>query len=105
MSSWWWLPAHVHVVRHGVDVVVPVRLDVHVVVEHVDGPIAEHAVVPARLVIPIAERVADEAGPLIRTEAFALRQRGHVVGVPHGRLVQPESLAGFSRTFCGYQLI
>lgn len=105
MSSWWRLPAHVHIIRHGVDVVVPVRLDVHVVVEHVDGPVAEHAVVPARLVVPIAESVADEAGPRIRTEAFALGQGWHVVGVPHGRLVQPESLAGFCRAFYGYELI
>jgi len=99
VSSGRGLPAHVHVVRHGVDVVVPIRLDVHVVVEHVDGSVAEHAVVPARLVVPVAVRVADEAGSLIRAQALALRQGGHVVGVLYCRLVQPESLAGLGRAF------
>lgn len=95
----WWLPAHIHVVRHGVDVVVAIGLYVHVVVQHINGPIAQHAVVPSRLVVPVTKRLANKAGTLIRAESFAFRQSGHIVGVFHGGFVQTEALTGLGRAF------
>lgn len=97
--STWWLPAHIHVVRHGVDVVVAVGLDVHVVVQHVDRSVAEHAVVPSRLVVSVTERLANKARTLIRAESLAFRQRGYIVGMFHRSFVQSEALAGLGRAF------
>lgn len=100
MTPWRRLPANIHVIRHGVDVIIPIRFDIHIVIQHINGPVAEHAVVPARLVVPVAEGVADEAGPLVRAQALALGQGGHIKSMLHGCLVQPEALAGLGRALC-----
>lgn len=99
ITASWWLSAYIHIIGHGVDIVVAIRLYIHIVIQHINRTIAEHAIVASRLVVAIAIRVADEAGTLIRAQALAFGQRGHIEGMLHRGLVQPEALACLGRAF------
>lgn len=96
--------ANVSVVRHRVNVIIAIWLDIGVVIELADRPIAKQAIITYYRGVAIAVRDAVE---LVLREAhfFALGERRDVVHVANDALVQSESFAALHRTICAQREI